>query len=41
MTGSEPKADLLRYLYRRARRTEMVYAPIVTLFPDRKIRPID
>ncbi len=35
------QADLLRYLYRRARRTEMIYAPIVTLFPDRKIRPID
>ena len=35
------QADLLRYLYRRACRTEMVYAPIVTLFPDRTIRPID
>ena len=35
------QADLLRYLYRRACRTEMVYAPVVTLFPDRTIRPID
>jgi aminoglycoside phosphotransferase (APT) family kinase protein len=35
------QADLLRYLYRRACRTEMVYAPVVSLFPDRTIRPID
>ncbi len=35
------QADLLRYLHRRACRTEMVYAPIVTLFPNRTIRPID
>lgn len=37
----ERELDLLRYLYRRACRTELVYAPVVSLFPDRAIRPID
>lgn len=35
------EVELLRYLYRRACRTEAVYAPVVSLFPDRTIRPID
>jgi aminoglycoside phosphotransferase (APT) family kinase protein len=35
------EVELLEYLYRRACRTEDVFAPVVSLFPDRVIRPID
>jgi aminoglycoside phosphotransferase (APT) family kinase protein len=37
-TQEEP---VLRYLYRRAVRTEELYAPVVALFPSMRIRPID
>ncbi len=32
---------VLQYLYRRAVRTEELYAPVVALFPAMRIRPID
>ena len=39
--GPERELDVLRYLYRRAARTEALYAPVVGLFPQMAIRPID
>ena len=39
--GPEREIDVLRYLYRRAARTEALYAPVVGLFPAMRIRPID
>ena len=39
--GPEREVDVLRYLYRRAARTEALYAPVVGLFPAMRIRPID
>jgi aminoglycoside phosphotransferase (APT) family kinase protein len=35
------EVPVLRYLYRRAVRTEELYAPVVALFPAMRIRPID
>ncbi len=39
--GPERELDVLRYLYRRAARTEALYAPVVGLFPQMAIRLID
>jgi aminoglycoside phosphotransferase (APT) family kinase protein len=39
--GDEREAAVLQYLYRRAARTEELYAPVVRLFPAMRIRPID
>jgi aminoglycoside phosphotransferase (APT) family kinase protein len=35
------EARVLNYLARRAWRQELLLAPVVSLFPDRKLRPID
>lgn len=38
--GPEREVEVLRYLGRRAWRTERLYAPVVSLFPDCELRPL-
>ena len=38
--GPEREVELLRYLGRRAWRTEQLLAPVVSLFADRELRPL-
>lgn len=39
--GAEREEEILRYLGRRAWRTEQLLAPVVGLFPDRALRPLE
>jgi aminoglycoside phosphotransferase (APT) family kinase protein len=39
--GAEREEEVLRYLGRRAWRTEQLLAPVVGLFPDRALRPLE
>jgi hypothetical protein len=38
--GADTELDVLRYLGRRAWRTEQLYAPVVSMFADRELRPL-
>ncbi len=38
--GPEREVEVLRYLGRRAWRTEQLYAPVVSLFANRELRPL-